>query len=254
MEVAAGDGKLIKLSLIYPSPRGRPTHTVFLAPLSSFSPYAAAHPPVHLSALRSHHRHRPLPSSSFPLSLSLFCYLAVALFPLLFVSLRFRAPRMRDLKQLKRSAKHFNLASGAPMPSTRTLIYIYLSLAPSFSVSSDLVCPLCVPRPIRSMPGRRRASRVGDARTVLTASEREKERDNGGEGWFGREAKSRIEAGERARGGPTSMERTRKSERKTEKSQEHQEETGGGWQGGSGGGDGLTPVCLRGANGVLQLF
>lgn len=60
--------------------------------------------------------------------------------------------------------------------------------------------------------------------------------------------------GERARGGPTSMERTRKSERKTEKSQEHQEETGGGWQGGSGGGDGLTPVCLRGANGVLQLF
>lgn len=196
MEVAAGDGKLIKLSLIYPSPRGRPTHTVFLAPLSSFSPYAATHPPVHLSALRSHHRHRPLPSSFFPLSISLFCYLAVALFPLLFVSLRFRTPRMRDLKQLKRSAKHFNLASGAPMPSTRTLIYIYLSLAPSLSlcVSSDLVCPLCVPRPIRSMPGRRRASRVGDARTVLTERKRERERDNGGEGWFGREAKSRIEA------------------------------------------------------------
>lgn len=62
--------------------------------------------------------------------------------------------------------------------------------------------------------------------------------------------------GERARGGPTSMERTRKSERKTEKSQERQEEIGGGWQGGGsdGGGDGLTPVCLRGANGVLQLF
>lgn len=31
-------------------------------------------------------------------------------------------------------------------------------------------------------------------------------------------------------------------------------QSGGSGSGGDGGGDGLTPVCLRGANGVLQLF
>lgn len=139
---------------------------------------------VHPSALRSHHRRRPLSSSSFfrlSLFLSLFRYLAVALFPLLFVSLRFRTPRMRDLKQLKRSAKHFNLASGAPIPSARTVIYISLSLC----VLRPSLFSVCSSFSIRSMPGRRRAYR---------AREREKKTDNGGEGWFGREAKSRIEA------------------------------------------------------------
>lgn len=103
---------------------------------------------------------------------------------------------MRDLKQLKRSAKHFNLASGAPMPSTRTLIYIYLSLAPSLSLcvlrpSLSSVCSSSYPLDARSqtrVEGRRRAYRAHRAK------ERKRERDNGGEGWFGREAKSRIEA------------------------------------------------------------
>lgn len=144
MKEATGDGKLIKLSLIYPSPEGRPTHgisrsSIFLVTLRPRSP-----PPC-------------LPSP----------FLSLAIYPSHFSRFYLSrsdsgAPRMRDLKQLKRSAKHFNLASGAFMPRAPARSYahsrahalIYISL--SSRLSTYPIVPLCIPRPIRSTPGRRR--------------------------------------------------------------------------------------------------
>lgn len=63
VEVATGDGKLIKLSLIYPSPGGRPTHgisrfSIFVATLRPHSPSSYLPPPfLSLST------HRTFPAS-----------------------------------------------------------------------------------------------------------------------------------------------------------------------------------------------
>lgn len=117
VEVAAGDGKLIKLSLIYPSPGGRPTHgisrsSIFVVTLRPRSPSPST---LSLAIYPSHF-------SCFYLSRS-----------------NSGAPRMRDLKQLKRSAKHFNLASGAFMPRARarscTPCDIHLSVSSFFDLS-----------------------------------------------------------------------------------------------------------------------
>lgn len=120
-----------------------------------FSPRQAYTRHFSLLYLRSH----PLPPTTVPvryhplyLSLSLFLpsfprssrYLSVPLFPLLFVSLRFRTPRTRDLKQLKRSAKHFNLASGASTPRANVDTHLFVSSSFSDLISPLLLCVLLV--------------------------------------------------------------------------------------------------------------
>lgn len=92
--MATGDGKLIKLSLIYPSPRGRPTHGI-------------SHSSIFILTLYL------IPSSTLLFPHQPFCrYLRVALFPLLFVSLRFRSVSHAGFETAEtKRAKHFNLAS-----------------------------------------------------------------------------------------------------------------------------------------------
>lgn len=149
------DGKLIKLSLIYPSPRGRPTRgisrsSIFVLTLCHRQPFSFAI--ILLSVFLS------------PFSR----YLFVSLSSLLFVSLRFRTPRTRDFKQLKQSAKHFNLASGASTPRADVDTHLFV-----FSSSSDLISPLlsCVFLVLSiAMPGRRRRKRE---------RERKREGENG---------------------------------------------------------------------------
>lgn len=135
MEVAAGDGKLIKLSLIYPSPGGRPTHGI-----SRSSIFVVTLHPLFATSLSP----STISPAIYPSHFSCF-YLSRS---------DSGAPRMRDLKQLKRSAKHFNLTSGAFMPRARAHTLIYISLFPR--PSTYPILPLCIPRPIRSTPGRRR--------------------------------------------------------------------------------------------------
>lgn len=102
---------------------------------------------------------------------------------------------MRDLKQLKRSAKHFNLASGAFMPRARARLDIHLSVSSFFNLSY----PSAVYSSSYPLDARSQTRRVGNARTTSVR------RENRDEGWLGRVA-SRREA-EDARDGPTSIER-----------------------------------------------
>lgn len=112
---------------------------------------------------------------------------------------------MRDLKQLKRSAKHFNLASGA---LARVPIYISLSFrSPTYLLYMFL-------------SARRQTRRVRDARTTVYSSSERWRRVIRASSELKREARG-------ARDGPTSMERGRKSERKIEKSQERREKAAG---------------------------
>lgn len=115
-----------------------------------FSPRQAYTRHFSLLYLRSH----PLPLATVPvcyhslispsLSLSFFSLSFVSLFPLLFVSLRFRAPRTRDLKQLKRSAKHFNLASGASTLRADVDTHLFVSSSSSKLISPLLLCVFLV--------------------------------------------------------------------------------------------------------------
>lgn len=150
---------------------------------------------------------------------------------------------MRDLKQLKRSAKHFNLASGAFMPRARAraLIYISPSLRPILSFRCVFLV-LSARRQVADAEGWKRAyylrsSREQRRRVVWTSSE--PKRGGGRTRWTDID---RTGAG-KVRGRQKRAKRTKR-----------RQQDGGGGGGGGGGGDGLTPVCLRGANGVLQLF
>lgn len=154
------------------------------------------------------------------------------------------APRMRDLKQLKRSAKHFNLASGAFMPRARARLDIHLSS------SFDLSYPSAVYSSSYPLDARSQTRRVGGARPASARRQRERRLV-----WTSSEPRRETED---ARDGPTSIERGQ------EKCEEDRKEPRASRGGGrtvvaaavtaTAGEDGLTPVCLRGANGVLQLF
>lgn len=123
MEVAAGDGKLIKLSLIYPSPR-RQAYTRHFSLL-----YLRSHPPpLYTRAVVTPFAAPPFATFTPPSSR----YLPVALFLLLFVSLRFRAPshtgfEAAETKRLNISIWHQPLFS---VPRSPALIYISLSRHP----------------------------------------------------------------------------------------------------------------------------
>lgn len=180
--------------------------------------YLHSHPPPSLPASRTALCY--LPSS---LVAPFLRYLPVALFLLLFVSLRFRTPshtgfEAAETKRLNISIWHQPLFS---MSRSHTLIYI------SLSHHSAPIYPLR--RTFLSASSGRPVARSPDAkgRTLPTLVGRKGE---SGDTKSGRRSQRVAES---ARGGPTSMERGRKSERKTEKSQEHQEETTGwrqrGW-------------------------
>lgn len=108
---------------------------------------------------------------------------------------------MRDLKQLKRSAKHFNLASRrfhAARAPVRTPCYTSLCLL----VFRPILSFRCVFLSSYPLDVRSQTRRVGDAPRPAFAR---RERENGCEEWFGRVA-SRREA-EDAQDGPTSIKR-----------------------------------------------
>lgn len=164
MEVAAGDGKLIKLSLIYPSPRGRPTHGISRSSIFVLS----------LRRRRHHVRRatlRHLPSSLVAPSSR---YLPVALFLLLFVSFRFRTLphagfEAAETKRLNISIWHQPLFS---MPRSGAL---YTSLC---LIVLPRSIPLCVAR-FSSYPPRPVAGREG---SQTTSARREKGRERRHEG------------------------------------------------------------------------
>lgn len=149
---------------------------------------------------------------------------------------------MRDLKQLKRSAKHFNLASGAFMPRGRARLDIHLSVSSSFDLSHPSAVysssyPLDAGRRLaESRAYCLRSSREWRRRVVWTSSE-PKRRGRGRTRW------TDIDK--------TGTGKVRGRQRRAKSTKRRWQDGGGG---GDGGGDGLTPVCLRGANGVLQLF
>lgn len=213
MEVAAGDGKLIKLSLIYPSPRGRPRTRHFSLlylrsrplPLPPSSPRSPRSPSL------------PFIPPSFALSSR---YLPVALFLLLFVSLRLRAPSHTGFEAAETKRLNISIWHQPPllsMPRSSTLIYISLSRHPP----SIYPVRRAFSRPIRLSPCQ--VARPPDAKgrrlPPLVGRKGESGGTKGGSrGW---------RMAESARGGPTSMEWGRKSERKIEKSLEYQEEATG---------------------------
>lgn len=195
------------------------------------------------------------PPSSFAISLSP-STLPVAIYPSHFSCFYLSrsdsgAPRMRDLKQLKRSAKHFNLASGAFMPRARARVRIRVRLDIHLSVSSRLSRPILSFRCVFLVLSAR--CQVADAKSRRRAYYLRSSRE-----WKRRVVWARVASrreAENAQDGPTSI---KWGQEKCEEDRKEPRVPRGGGRTVAAvtteGGDGLTPVCLRGANGVLQLF